>query len=420
MEEHRLIQTVRWRVAAMLFLAGGLNYLDRSALAVAAPAIQSDLGLSSAALGFVFSAFFLGYALFNFVGGWAADRFRAHRVLSLSIVAWSLFCGLTATAWNTTSLLVLRVFFGAAEGPFGSTSAKIVSQCFPKREVSSSIALGASGTPIGAVVAGPLVALLVAQEGWRVALAIVASLGLVFAVAWARFGTAWTEAAQENSGLSRPATALTPERTEVRRRLLWQPVLVANALAYFAYTYLLSLFLSWLPTFFMSRYHLDLRAAAFSASAPWIMAFVGLWAGALLTDVLFRRTNRLLWSRWLPQVGGLAIAAVGTALLAEASTATGAMAVGAVALFALFATGTSFWAVVQDVVPVERVGRASGLTHLIANLGGVVGPAVTGAIVQHTASFRLAWWVAAGLCLAAVVGVVTAASFAAPGLSSRE
>jgi len=402
MEEHRLIQTVRWRVAAMLFLAGGLNYLDRSALAVAAPAIQSDLGLSSAALGFVFSAFFLGYALFNFVGGWAADRFRAHRVLSLSIVAWSLFCGLTATAWNTTSLLVLRVFFGAAEGPFGSTSAKIVSQCFPKREVSSSIALGASGTPIGAVVAGPLVALLVAQEGWRVALAIVASLGLVFAVAWARFGTAWTEAAQENSGLSRPATALTPERTEVRRRLLWQPVLVANALAYFAYTYLLSLFLSWLPTFFMSRYHLDLRAAAFSASAPWIMAFVG------------------LWSRWLPQVGGLAIAAVGTALLAEASTATGAMAVGAVALFALFATGTSFWAVVQDVVPVERVGRASGLTHLIANLGGVVGPAVTGAIVQHTASFRLAWWVAAGLCLAAVVGVVTAASFAAPGLSSRE
>jgi len=74
-------------------------------------------------------------------------------------------------------------------------------------------------------------------------------------------------------------------------------------------------------------------------------------------------------------------------------------------LFALYVSGTSYWAVVQDVVPNEVVGRISGLTHFVANLGGIAAPALTGLIVAETESFRLGWLAAAGLCMLAVASV---------------
>ena len=85
----------RTLIIIMLFLAGVINYLDRSALSVAAPFIQKDYGLTTGEMGMIFSSFFVGYAAFNFIGGWAADRYGAKTTLLLAMVLWSLFSGLT-------------------------------------------------------------------------------------------------------------------------------------------------------------------------------------------------------------------------------------------------------------------------------------------------------------------------------------
>ena len=73
MESHTMIKSQRWFVVRLLFLAGVINYLDRAALSIAAPLIQKDLNFSHAQMGIVFSSFFIGYALFNFIGGVASD-----------------------------------------------------------------------------------------------------------------------------------------------------------------------------------------------------------------------------------------------------------------------------------------------------------------------------------------------------------
>ena len=65
---------MRWVIGALMFLAGMINYLDRSALGVAAPLVRADLHLDPAQLGIVFSSFSFGYALFCFVGGYASDH----------------------------------------------------------------------------------------------------------------------------------------------------------------------------------------------------------------------------------------------------------------------------------------------------------------------------------------------------------
>jgi len=415
--------TLRWRIAGLLFLAGVLNYLDRMAISMASPAIKEELHVDAAQMGYVFSSFFLGYALLNLIGGMAADRFGPSRVLSIALLAWSAFCGLTAVASGFFSLLLTRTLFGAAEGPFGATSAKMLNQWFPRRELLSSLAFVASGTPLGAVVAGPLFGMLLPWWGWRGSLMAVACLGVGFAMAWSLFARALASrpgalaAEVEASSALTPATATNaaPDSREeagaTAHPMLFyvrSPVVIANAVAYFAYTYLLSAYLSWLPTFFVSRHHLDLRSAALGSAAPWILGFAGVWGGALLADRIFRSTGRLLYSRTIVQAGGLLSAAFGTALVGEVPSAFGAVGVASVALFALYLSGTTFWAVVQDVVPSRLVGRLSGFTHLVANLGGILSPALTGAIVQRTDSFRLAWLVAAGVSSIAALAVLAA------------
>src|SRR5690349_2490527 len=102
----------RWTIALLLFLANAINYLDRSALSIVAPLVSKDLGFEPAQLGIVFSAFFIGYSVFCFVGGWAADRWGPKRVFAVAMLWWSLFCGATAFATGFISILILRVLFG--------------------------------------------------------------------------------------------------------------------------------------------------------------------------------------------------------------------------------------------------------------------------------------------------------------------
>ena len=163
-----MIKSQRWFVVALLFLAGVINYLDRAALSIAAPLIQKDLNFSHAQMGIVFSSFFIGYALFNFVGGVLSDKVGAKRVFGTAMGVWSVFCGATALASGIGSLIVLRVLFGMGEGPFSSSNSKMVNNWFPRKEVASAIGVISSGTPLGGALAGPVVGFMAVQFGWQI------------------------------------------------------------------------------------------------------------------------------------------------------------------------------------------------------------------------------------------------------------
>src|SRR5215831_1251432 len=90
----------RWRVLALLFLLSTITYLDRVAISTTAPAMMKDLGLNASQMGWVFSIFVFGYALFEIPGGWMADRWGARAVLTRIVVWWSFFTAATGWAWN--------------------------------------------------------------------------------------------------------------------------------------------------------------------------------------------------------------------------------------------------------------------------------------------------------------------------------
>ena len=147
----------KWFVISMLFVVGGINYIDRAAFSIIAPMASKNLGLTPSQLGLVFSAFFVGYAIFCFVGGYFSDRVGPKRVLIIAVSVWSVFCALTGAVFSFASLLIVRVFFGFGEGPFASTGSKMVNNWFGVTERGRAVGIVNAGNPIGAAIAGPLV-----------------------------------------------------------------------------------------------------------------------------------------------------------------------------------------------------------------------------------------------------------------------
>jgi MFS transporter, ACS family, hexuronate transporter len=390
-----MFRSQRWFVVGLLFLAGVINYLDRAALSIAAPLIQKDLDFSHAQMGIVFSSFFIGYALFNFVGGVLSDKIGAKKVFGASMGIWSIFCGATALASSLVSLIVLRVLFGMGEGPFSSSNSKMVNNWFPRREVASAIGVISSGTPLGGALAGPVVGYMAIRFGWRWAFVAIMVLGLLWLVVWT---LTTTEQPQQDKRVKPEELALivagqqqassmehAPDGEKVGLKFyLKQPIILATAFAFFAYNYVLFFFLSWFPTYLTEAHHMSLHDMSIATVIPWVLGSIGLAAGGFITDMILRVTGKPLLARRIVLSVCLGVAAVCVGFAGRVESMEGAVALMSVSIFFLYVTGAVYWAVIQDTVRRENVGGVGGFVHLLANLAGVIGPAVTGFIVQAT------------------------------------
>jgi len=390
-----------------------INYMDRSALSVAAPLVMKDLQLDAAQLGIVFSSFFAGYALFTLIGGYASDLFGPKRVFILSMSTWSVFCGLTAAAMGFWSLLVVRVLFGCGEGPFGAAASKMVSNWFPPRQIATAIGIANAGTPIGGALAGAVAGGLAVRYGWRTSFVLLAAIGLLWTLCWILAVTDRPAIKQDQDDLE----TLTKEHLHsVAQResqaplsyYLRQPAVIATGIAFFSYSYVLYFFLSWFPSYLVMSRHLDVSRMSLLNAVPWILGTFGLLLGGLISDLLLRICPDRLAARKFVLVSCLVLAGICVSLTGLVSSLSWAVALMAVTIFCVYLTGATYWAIIQDVVSAGHVGAASGFVHLIANCAGIVGPAVTGFIVQATGAFTSAFLLAGGVAL---LGALAAAIF---------
>src|ERR1700738_459044 len=103
-------------VLAMLCIMYFITYVDRVNIGTAASDIQKELGLSNTQLGLAFSAFAYPYLLFQVIGGWVGDRFRARRTLFWCGAVWAVATILTGFVHGLFTLFLARVLLGFGEG----------------------------------------------------------------------------------------------------------------------------------------------------------------------------------------------------------------------------------------------------------------------------------------------------------------
>ncbi|MEM6160874.1 MFS transporter [Erwinia sp. P6884] len=404
-----MFKNLRWIIVLLLFMVYMINYLDRVALSLTLPLIEKDLMLNAEEFGLIFSSFFFGYAIFNFVGGLATDKFGPTIVLGVAVGLWSLFCGFTALATGFWSMLILRVLFGMAEGPICASANKAINGWFPKKQAATAMGFLSAGSPLGGAVAGPIIGYLALAFGWRPAFMIICSIGLVWMVFWFFLSA---DNPLKSSRVSEAERALILQMKEEQAAMeeseetqssyglghyLRQPIILVTAFAFFCYNYILFFFLSWFPAYLVQAHNLDIKSMSFTTMIPWIVGFVGLALGGWISDKIFNITGRLLLSRKIVLVVSLLAAAICVALAGSVQGVYPAVILMSVSIFFLYITGAIYWAIVQDVVHKSRVGGISGFIHLIGSLSGIIGPYVTGVIVQQTGKFDSAFVLAGGV-----------------------
>ena len=124
----------RFRVLALISIGTMINYLDRTVLGVAAPGLSSELHISPAVMGIVFSAFSWSYAAAQIPGGWVLDRIGTRLTYFLSVSFWSLFTLVQGFAGGISSLLAFRLGLGVAEAPCFPANSRVVAVWFREEE----------------------------------------------------------------------------------------------------------------------------------------------------------------------------------------------------------------------------------------------------------------------------------------------
>ncbi|MCZ0069491.1 MFS transporter [Bacillus sonorensis] len=391
-------------VLVMLFLAGVINYLDRSALSVAAPFIQEDLHISPAQMGMLFSSFFIGYAVFNFIGGWASDKYGAKHTLSAAMVVWSVFSGAIALTYNFASLFIIRVIFGMGEGPLSAATSKAVNNWFPKKERARALGMAMCGTPLGGAVSGPIVGLIAIHWGWKASFVLIMLIGLIWTWFWMTLikdRPTGVQSAVEGKEEPREKGAGIPLSFYLK-----QPTILFTAFAFFSYNYILFFFLTWFPSYLTTARGLSIHDMSIATIIPWVVGFIGLALGGFISDYIFKVTGKQMFSRKAVLVVCLLAAAVCIGVAGVVTTAYGAVALVALSVFFLYLTGITYWAIIQDIVHPDRVGGVGGFMHFLANTSGIIGPTVTGFIVEYSGAFTSAFLLAGGLAVAGSLCVV--------------
>ncbi|WP_299093736.1 MFS transporter [uncultured Metabacillus sp.] len=397
----------RTSVLLFLFLAGVVNYLDRSALSIAAPFITEDLQLTPTQLGIIFSSFSVGYAIFNFVGGIASDRYGAKLTLFVAMIVWSLFSGAVALAAGFISMIIIRVLFGMGEGPLSATINKMVNNWFPADKRASAIGLANSGTPLGGAISGPIVGIIALNYGWKISFVLIMVIGLLWAIGWWFFIK--DKPSEESNQTKRTAKLDNHEVKGEKNSLtfyLKQKTVLFTAFAFFAYNYILFFFLTWFPSYLTNARGLSIEEMSVVTVIPWVLGFIGLALGGVVSDFVYKKVGKALFARKVVLVTCLFLSAVCIGFAGLVTTTVSAVTLVALSVFFLYLTGSIYWAIVQDVVDQNNVGSVGGFMHFLANTAGIIGPTLTGYLVEVTGTYTIAFLLAGGLAIFASLAVI--------------
>lgn len=387
---------IRWRILALIVAASFTAYLLRVNMSVVGESVIADIGLSEPQLGMIFSAFALGYAIFQIPGGILGDRFGARRVLALAAAGWGILTVLTALVPGTATLslpvvlgllVVLRFLVGAFQAPlYPVTGCGTVSNWFPVGGWGLPNGLSSTGLTLGAAATAPLMVWLVDLVGWRGALLVTAPAALLLAAAWWWYVRDYPK---DHGSVSRHELALIdagrpPPREEVAHQA-WRIALknrdvLLLALSYFSMNYVFYLFFNWFFYYLLQIRGFDAQVAGVLTSAQWILGALGATAGGFVCD----RLSRGLGFRWGPRliaIPSLVACAVCLYAGANAPTATLTVTLLCIAFGCTQLTEAAYWATTIAVAG-RHASSAGGILNTGGNCAGFVGGLLVPLVAQ--------------------------------------
>jgi sugar phosphate permease len=405
---NRRIKT-RHIILAVMCLMYFISYIDRVNIAVAAPLIRHEMGLTSGQLGLVFSAFAYPYAIMQVVGGWLADKYGPKRVLIGLSLVWGLATLATGFAGSVSMLVAVRFILGIGEGGAFPTATRAFTYWMPVAERGFAQGITHSFARLGGAVTPPLVLAVVATGGWRDAFILLGAASLAWTVL---FLCVFTNSPEQNRHITPEETAeigyrkgdcdrakhaVTPWRKLIHR--MWLVTLVD-----FCYGWLLWVYLTWLPSYLKESRGFDLKQLALFTALPLLAGVIGDTLGGVVSDKLFKLTGRLRFARCAVLVVGLGGSLAFLLPMISATNPLTAVWFLSASFFFLEITNPVLWTLPLDIAG-KYAGTAGGMMNTGFGVAGMVSPVVFGFLIEKTGSYNVPFTISAALL---AVGMVAA------------
>jgi ACS family glucarate transporter-like MFS transporter len=405
----------RFWLAFGLFVLSAISFLDRTNISIAGLQISAEYGLGNQRLGWIFSAFLIGYAGFQVPAGWLASRFGPRLVISLGVIWWGVATALTTLIPPGISqamllLISIRFLLGAGEAVIYPAANQFVACWVPVQERGFINGLIFAGVGAGSGLTPPLLAWFILHHGWRSAFWFSAVIGVIAGAVWWWFARDTPEEdlqvspselkiiregiAEDSSGGSDHAAGISWKAILTRRDL---PALI---ICYFGFGYTAWIFFSWFFLYMSQVRGFDLKASALYSMLPFLSMTVGCLGGGALSDRLTR-----IYGLRVGRCGLASVAFLFTAVFLVLGSRVQSPQLAGVILAggagALYVSQSSFWSVSADIA-----GRSSGVFSSMVNMGAQVGGAVTASLTPWVAQ-RFGWTTSFGIAAAlALLGAV--------------
>jgi ACS family glucarate transporter-like MFS transporter len=408
---------VRWFLVFWLFVLGAVSYLDRVNIAIAGSALAEEYHLSQVQLGSIFSAFLIGYALFQTPCGWLADKLGPRYVLTIGVVWWGVFTALTASLSATIAgvlayLILIRFLLGAGEAVIYPACNRFVSKWVPSQERGLANGLIFAGVGAGTASAPIFVTYLMVHYGWRTPFWASTVLGLIVGAVWyvaardvperhplvSQAELSYIQEFRVTVSVAKPDHGVLSEDPESGGsfregwgQLVCNRNVIAVTASYLCFGYVAWIFFSWFYIYLVKVRGLDLKTSAFYSTLPPVAIVICSLSGGAICDALSKAYGKRIGRCG---VAGLALvlAAVILVLGSRVVSAPLASIVLSGGVGALYIAQSSYWSVIADIAG-NSAGLASGFMNMGGQLGGALTASLTPAIAQRygwTSSFLVA------------------------------
>ena len=392
--------TLRWSIAFLVSAAIAISYLDRQALPWAIKAIQADIPFSNQIKAGLDSAFLATYGLMYLGGGLLLDKLGTRRGFLCIMIFWSLACASHGLAGGVIALAASRLLLGAGEGGGFPAATRAVAEWFPVNDRATAMGIINAGTAVGAVIAPPLIAVVLTHANWlglapwRWVFFLTGALGLLWTIWWWR--SYFTPEKQNNFSSASAETKISLAQL-LQHRETWA-VVFAKFLSDGAWYF----YLFWLPKYLFDAFQLDIKTAGSIGWIPYAASGVGCLVGGGFSSWLLKRGMSVNWSRKLA-LGASAALMPWVMLVPQLHSVGWVIFIFSLAFFGQQSWSTLVMFLPTDMISKRAVGTVAGLVGFGGAMGGVLLGQVVGWLRDHGYSYTPALMISGSMHIAAFI-----------------
>lgn len=382
------IKNYRWIIVALLFFATTINYLDRQIIGLLKPTLEKEFAWSETDFAYIVMAFTAAYAVGLLFFGWLIDKIGTKAGYSWSVIIWSLSGMFHALARSVSGFSVARIGLGIGEAGNFPAAMKAVAEWFPKKEKALATGIFNAGTSVGVVLALLITPWILVTYGWQEVFWITGALGFVWLLFWLVLYEIPSKQRRITDDELKLITDDHAEDTgnETTGKIRWYRLFTfRQTWAYVTGKFLIDpiywFFLFWLPSYFSTRFNLDLTKPSLELMIIYAATTVGSISGGYFSSWLVRKGWAPMKAR---KTALLIFATLELSIISAQFVSDVWIAVGLISLAVALhqAWATNMFTTVSDMFPKGAVSSVVGIGGMMGAIGGILFPRFVGYLLD--------------------------------------